>query len=208
MSEKLKPATRPAGLIPVEAIDNPPPILDPSEAGVFDWAESLRDDLQTEGKLATVRGLVLAARAASKGDPVKAVRAVKSLYAPDGKAVELGPNQTDIPVSGRVSPSGRSQIKIFNHPIRPVMRWMGFENWSFAEAVAALKKMGVEGWWGEKRRAGILPTTLKDQLKSGRKGDDGWAGPMPKLSKDEIAKLRALRAKIAEEATGPEAAKK
>lgn len=66
-------------------------------------------------------------------------------------------------------PAGAKKYTVLGHPVTAVLRWMGKDAWSFTEARACLKALGLPD---------VSDNTVKAQLLTGRKGD-GYAGRKP-----------------------------
>ncbi len=76
-----------------------------------------------------------------------------------------------------------TRAQIFGYPVTAVLRWMGVEGWSFADARAAINAFGA---------GGISDTTIRIQLPAGRKGDRGAPAP---ITKQQAAELKAAATK-------------
>lgn len=72
-------------------------------------------------------------------------------------------------VAVATDPGGAKKYTVLGHPVTAVLRWMGKDAWTFAEARACLKALGL---------ADVSDNTVKAQLLTGRKGD-GYAGRKP-----------------------------
>lgn len=200
----------------------PPAGTDPSQ--VHEWAEALRDDYEADGKLLTVKGLIALARAALGDDAGPVVRQVKAIYADEyaaekaGKAppanevkakgkrgrpksanprqapvfedVKVKPNKSGVEVEAKKSLSGKVYARVFGLPYKSVIRWMGYDKWTYPEAVDVLTKLDLM-----KFTAGHSQDHVRNNLSSGRHGDDGWVGPLPKLTKEQKDALRAMKPK-------------
>lgn len=75
---------------------------------------------------------------------------------------------------------GKKRIDCMGYAVTAILRWMGANGFSTAQAKAAMASMGVE----------VSPVTCSIQVSAGRKGDSS-RGPVPDLTKDEIATLRS-----------------
>lgn len=80
----------------------------------------------------------------------------------------------------------RFQLNVAGEPlaISSAMRWMGAQGWTFDEVRAALEKLGLTG--------NVQEPTIRAQVYSGRKGDEGGHGKVPELAEAQEKALNAL----------------
>jgi hypothetical protein len=72
------------------------------------------------------------------------------------------------------------RIKIFDHPVTAVLRWMGKHNWNVKDAMHVVQKLGAK----------VAKSTCNIQVKAGKTGDRGAPA---KLTRDQIKQLKELK---------------
>jgi len=86
-------------------------------------------------------------------------------------------------VGAEVTKSASGMFRIFGYPVTAIFRFMGGAGWKHADAMTALKSLGIPG--GE-----VSESTARIQMNAGRKGGDcGGRGPIPELSPEQAKTL-------------------
>jgi hypothetical protein len=195
------------GLKKIAAIAGKSPIPLPEDVGnrqnLLAWCENVRDHFEEQGKFLTVPALMVLVRSEAKNVAEGAALAlkVKGIYDREVKAVakvgdtpqtpkgDTQPQQSPAPKAkavisesenGKVSQGtgGGKRYDLFGHPVTGVLRWMGKNGWKFAQARAALDKLGID----------CADGTLTAQLGAGAKGKRGDPSP---VTPEQAAKLTA-----------------
>lgn len=92
-------------------------------------------------------------------------------------------NVTKVPVTCTVGAKGGKRFSVFGIPATHVIRWMAYKGWTREQIeTVVLQKMGLQ----------IMSATFDAQIVSGKKGDEGSHGPIPKLTKDQEQSLKEL----------------
>jgi hypothetical protein len=195
------------GLKKLAAVAGKSPIPLPEDVGnrqnLLAWCENVRDHFEEQGKFLTVPALMVLVRSEAKNVAEGAALAlkVKGIYDREVKAVakvgdtpqtpkgDTQPQQSPAPKAkavisesenGKVSQGtgGGKRYDLFGHPVTGVLRWMGKQGWKFAQARAALDKLGID----------CADGTLTAQLGAGAKGKRGDPSP---VTPEQAAKLTA-----------------
>jgi hypothetical protein len=69
--------------------------------------------------------------------------------------------------------------KIYGHPVTAVLRWMGQEDWTKADAKKALRKLGID----------IADSTVDIQLRAGQRGERGDPASLTKQQENDLWNL-------------------
>lgn len=81
--------------------------------------------------------------------------------------------------------TGKCKYKVFGFPVTHIIRWMAFKGNEDLAVTQVLQTLKLE----------VPGGTIAAQCYSGRKGEKGPHGPIPKLTKDQESALSALFAK-------------
>lgn len=88
----------------------------------------------------------------------------------------------NIQVKASTGSKGGKRYSIEGIPITAIIRWMASELWTRKEIEAAMKALDCD----------VMEATLTAQISSGKKGDKGHHGEIPKLSEGLVQQLKEL----------------
>lgn len=95
------------------------------------------------------------------------------------------PNRTKIPVEW-TGANGKHKARVYDHPIRPLARWMGRDGWTNQECKAVFVKLGLGDY------PDIDNHVIAAHAGAGRKGSEVY-GPVPNVTDAQANALRALK---------------